>query len=200
MRHVAVVNAVDEKQKGKNHRHYRIPSPTRRSLISIQERSCPRTPRTKPVVQYCRACSRNRRSSSTRRAFFSRSNLILWASVPSSMSDSLNQGCWRASLAVMRFLGSYTKMRRSRSRNCRLKSVWAGMVSYDMLVLRSSHCFATNNTYGKLLHCLDVFLRRLVGFRIGVVQLVVFEISCGAAIMSVGVSTSSDLCVYLRAG
>lgn len=35
-----------------------------------------------------------------------------------------------------------------------------------------------NQTYGKLLHGLDVFLGRLVGLCIGVIELVVLEISC----------------------
>jgi hypothetical protein len=59
------------------------------------------------IAQYAaRSGSRYRRSCSCRRAFFSLSNRILCASVPSSMSDSLNQGCCRASFAVIRFLGS----------------------------------------------------------------------------------------------
>jgi hypothetical protein len=40
-------------------------------------------------------------------------------------------------------------------------------------------------TYGKLLHCLDIFFRCLVSLGVGIVELVILEISCGTAILSV---------------
>ena len=132
---------------------WRPPSAPAASCRTSSWPSHPRTPRT-------------RRSSSCRLAFFSRSNRILCASVPSSISDSLNQGCCRASLAVMRFFGSYTNIRLRRSRNCLLKSVCPGIVS---CTCQSAQAVVTGNTYVKLLHRLDIFLGCLVGVRVGIV-------------------------------
>jgi hypothetical protein len=39
-------------------------------------------------------------------------------------------------------------------------------------------------TYVKLLHCLDVLLGRLVGFRIGIIQFVTLEVSCSTGNVS----------------
>lgn len=52
-----------------------------------------------------------------------------YASVPSSIRLSLNQGCFKACLAVIRCLGSYTKIFWRRSRNARLNGVLIGMNS-----------------------------------------------------------------------
>lgn len=103
MHHVAVVNVVDPMQKTPTRRH-------RTSSLCSGAGKLYKTSKSGNVktrtTQYPRCCSRYRRSSSTRRAFFSLSSRILWASVPSSMRDSLNHGCCRASFAVIRFFGS----------------------------------------------------------------------------------------------
>lgn len=56
--------------------------------------------------------------------------LILAASVPSSTRLCLNHGWRRACFALIRLLGSYTKIFCSRSRNCLLKSFVDGMMSF----------------------------------------------------------------------
>jgi hypothetical protein len=58
------------------------------------------------------------------------SSRIRIASVPSSTKLSLNQGCFRACLAVILFAGSYTKIFLRRSRSCLLNAVFEGMNSW----------------------------------------------------------------------
>ena len=47
----------------------------------------------------------------------------------------------------------------------------------------------------ELLHRLDILLRCLVNVVVGIVQLVVLEISCGTGVMSVSRATLFRLCI-----
>lgn len=114
------------------------------------------------------------------------------------MSVSLNHGCMRASFAVIRFFGSYTKMRLSRSRNCRLKSVWPGIVSCHPCQQAETVEQGKKWTYGKLLHCFHVFLGSLVRIRVGVVQLVVLEISSSTIVVNYQVQLCQNILTSLQ--
>lgn len=76
--------------------------------------------------------------------------------MPSSVIVSLNQGCLRACLAVMRDLGSYWKMRRKRSMNCLLNEVPGGMTSYRDV--RCDGVFGQGLLTGRVFMALTYFL------------------------------------------
>lgn len=80
------------------------------------------------ISAWCCASARARASAS--RASSSLCSRILRASVPSSIIVSLNHGCLRACLAVIRCLGSYTNIFLRRSRSCLLKGLLLGINSY----------------------------------------------------------------------
>ena len=53
-----------------------------------------------------------------------------------------------------------------------------GVAGYGFLISLEESCCGGRRTYMKLLHCLDVFLRRLVGLRVRIIKFVVLEMSC----------------------
>ena len=82
--------------------------------------------------------ARSRSACSTCSAALSRSMRMRAASVPSSSTSSSNHGCFSASRAVIRFLGSYTKIFRNRSKNKRLNSFVGGMISSRRFMPRTN--------------------------------------------------------------
>lgn len=76
-----------------------------------------------------------------------------------------------------------------------LKSVWPGIVSCCCQPGLSS---TRDGTYVELLHCLDILLRRFVDVIVGVVQLVVLEVTCSTA--PVSDAHIMHECVDLRVG
>lgn len=105
------------------------------------------------------------------------SRRILAASVPSSISVSRNHGCFRAFLADILVRGSYTNIFRSRSRNCLLKLLLGGIMSWSSVSVCLSQFFRSRSTYVKMLHSFDVFSGRLACFSVRIIEFASNEVS-----------------------